>query len=79
MVQGRGSGKDRTVHVLPGKFSWIVTRVAPQFNASFDDAESAVVQARALAQRDGALMLVHRADGDVIDREDYNIPLPEIR
>lgn len=55
-----------------------MTRIAPQFNASFHDAEAAVVQARALAQKDGALMLVHRSDGDVIDREDYNIPLPEI-
>lgn len=70
---------DGTVHVLPAKSSWIVTRVAPQFNASFDDAGSAVVQARALAQRAGALMLVHRADSVVIDREDYDIALPEGR
>ena len=78
MLQERGSSKDGTVHVMPGKVSWVVTRIAPQFNASFHDAEAAVVQARALAQKDGALMLVHRADGHVLDREDYNIPLPEL-
>jgi hypothetical protein len=79
MSQERYSAKNKTVHVLQGKSSWIVTRFAPQFNASFDDAESAVVHARELAQKDGALMLVHRADGTVGGREDYQIALPEVR
>lgn len=68
---------DSTVHVIPGKTSWIVTRITPQFNAGFADPESAVRAARSLARRDGALLLVHRASGQIATREDYRTALPK--
>ena len=70
---------DSTVHVIPGKTSWVVTRIAPQFNATFHDSDSAVVHARELAQRDGALLLVHRPSGEVETRENYRVATPEFQ
>lgn len=77
MPDGGTVTADHTVHVIPGKTSWVVTRITPQFNATFDDSDSAVGSARSLAQRDGALLLVHRASGEIETRENYRIALPE--
>ena len=61
-----------SVHVLVGAHSWVVTRVAPQFNSHHDSFEAAMNDAEELARHDHASLLIHSPDGHIESRTDHS-------
>jgi Uncharacterized protein conserved in bacteria (DUF2188) len=63
---------ETALHVLPGQRAYVVTRVEPQFNSRHESLDDAIRQARELAERDGATLLVHDADGSIVTRDSFD-------